>query len=211
MERKRLVEDLKRQGYVHSKSVEKALLSISREHFVPENKKQVAYIDRPLDIWNNQTISAPHMVAIMTEAMNLILGQRVLEIGTGSGYHAAVVSKMIGNNGHLYSIERFEKLAERARQHLQEEGIDNVTVIVGDGSLGLEEHAPYDCIYVTCSAPTIPPPLKDQIRIGGRIVIPVGRVVGELLILMRTKNGFQKKSYGGCAFVPLIGKYGFEY
>jgi len=211
MDRKKLVKDLKRQGYIHSKSVEDSMLSVSRERFVPDNVKRVAYIDHPLDIGNNQTISAPHMVAIMTEAMNLSLGQCVLEIGTGSGYHAAVVSKVIGNNGHLFSIERFEELAENARQHLRQEGVNNVTVIVGDGSLGLEEHAPFDCIYVTCSAPTIPPPLKDQVRIGGRIVIPVGRVIGQLFILVRTKNGFQKESHCGCAFVPLIGKYGFEY
>lgn len=210
IERKTLISDLKRQGFIISKSVEESMLSVSRELFVPESKKQFAYIDRPLDIGNNQTISAPHMVAIMTEAMNLSKGQHVLEIGTGSGYHAAVVSKLIGNNGHLYSIERFEELAKTARQHLRDEGIDNVTVIVGDGSIGYEEHAPYDCIYVTCSAPSIPPPLKNQVRIGGRIVIPVGRVIGELIILIRTKKGFQKESHGGCAFVPMIGKYGFN-
>ena len=209
--RKKLVEDLKRQGYIRSKSIENAMLSVPRERFVPENKKQVAYIDSPLDIGNNQTISAPHMVAIMTEAMNLSNGQRVLEIGTGSGYHAAVVSKIIGNDGHLYSIERFEELAKRAQRQLKEEGIENVIIIVGDGSMGLDEYAPYDCIFVTCSAPSIPPPLKDQIKIGGRIVIPVGRVVGELIILIKTKNGFRKESSCGCAFVPLIGKYGFEY
>lgn len=208
--RKKLVESLKQYGYIRSKVVEQAFLSIPRELFVPEHKHHLAYVDRPLDIGNGQTISAPHMVAIMTEAMNLSSGQNVLEVGTGSGYHAAIVSHIIGEHGHVYSIERFQDLAEKARQRLKDAHIHNVSVVIGDGSLGLEKFAPYDCIYVTCSAPSVPTPLKEQIGIDGKIIIPVGRITGELLVITKDENGFHQKSYGGCAFVPLIGKYGFD-
>ena len=209
-QRKELVEGLKKQGYVRSAAVEEALLTIPREKFLPEGKKHVAYIDRPLDIGSGQTISAPHMVAIMTEAMKLSSGQQVLEIGTGSGYHAAVVSHVIGKQGNVYSVERFEELATSARKRLEKVGITNVKVVVGDGSLGLEKFAPYDRIYVTCSAPSVPAPLKQQVTVGGRIVIPVGRITGELLVLIRDQKGFHHVSKGGCAFVPLVGKYGFK-
>lgn len=209
-ERKRLVEGLKKNKYVRSNAVEKAMLSVPREVFIPEEKKASAYIDRPIDIGSGQTISAPHMIAIMTEVMQLSSGQKVLEVGTGSGYHAAVVSHIVGKQGHVYSVERYEHLAEVARQRLGKSNIENVSVVVGDGSLGLEEFAPYDCIYVTCSAPSVPDPLKNQVRVGGRIVIPVGRITGQLLVLTKEKKGFHEKSYGGCAFVPLIGRYGFD-
>jgi protein-L-isoaspartate(D-aspartate) O-methyltransferase len=208
--RKRLVEGLKQRGYVRSPAVEKAMLSVPREVFIPERKKAVAYVDRPIDIGSGQTISAPHMVAIMTEVMQLSSGQNVLEVGTGSGYHAAVVSQIVGKQGHVYSVERYEHLAEVARQRLKKSNIENVSVVMGDGSLGLEEFAPYNCIYVTCSAPSVPDPLKNQVCVGGRIVIPIGQVTGELMVLTKEKTGFYEKSYGGCAFVPLIGKYGFD-
>lgn len=205
-----LVNELKRQGYIQSEKVENAFLSIKREKFIPDRIQHLAYYDQPLDIGNNQTISAPHMVAIMCEAMNLSSGDKVLEIGTGSGYHAAIVSHIIGKSGHVYSVERFEELAKKAILQIKNEGIENVTVTVADGSLGLKDHSPYDCIYVTCSAPSVPDAYKNQIRVGGRIIIPIGRVYGELVIIIKNKNGFQKKSYGGCAFVPLIGKNGFK-
>ncbi|MBS3778599.1 MAG: protein-L-isoaspartate O-methyltransferase [Candidatus Thermoplasmatota archaeon] len=208
--RKRLVDGLKKQGYIRSNTVERGMLSVPRELFIPKEKKTFAYVDRPIDIGNNQTISAPHMVAIMTEVMQLSSGQQVLEIGTGSGYHAAVVSSIVGKQGHVYSIERFENLAEVARQRLKKSNVENVSVVVGDGSLGLDEFAPYDRIYVTCSAPSVPDPLKKQVSVGGRIIIPVGRITGQLLVLTKEKTGFHETSYGGCAFVPLIGKYGFD-
>jgi protein-L-isoaspartate(D-aspartate) O-methyltransferase len=209
-QRKKLVECLKKQGYVYSVAVEQALLSVRRDEFLPEEKKHLSYIDSPLEIGNGQTISAPHMVAIMTEEMNLSSGYQVLEIGTGSGYHAAIVSHVIGKKGQVYSVERFEELATIARKRLEKVGITNVKVLVGDGSLGLEEFSPYDCIYVTCSAPSVPPPLKNQVRVGGRIVIPVGRITGELLVITKEQKGYHQVSKGGCAFVPLVGKYGFR-
>ena len=207
--RTRLIDGLKKQGYVKSNKVEKAMRDVSREKFVPPERKKRAYSDQPLDIGDDQTISAPHMVSIMTEALDLSSGQKVLEIGTGSGYHAAVVASIIGKKGMVYSVERFERLAQISQKRVLDEGFDNVKVIVGDGSEGLDDFAPYDRIYVTCSAPNVPQPLKEQVCIGGRIVIPVGRITGELLVLTRTEKGFEIVSHGGCAFVPLVGTYGF--
>lgn len=208
--RKQLIDGLKKHGYIRSEKVEVAMRSVPREKFVSSGYERRAYLDQPLDIGNGQTISAPHMVAIMSETLDLSLGQKVLEIGTGSGYHAAVVASIIGKKGMVYSVERFEGLAKRSQQRLKEAGVDNVKIVVGDGSEGLFSFAPYDRIYVTCSAPDVPQPLKDQIRIGGKIVIPVGHISGELLVLTKRKDGFETVSKGGCAFVPLVGKYGFK-
>jgi protein-L-isoaspartate(D-aspartate) O-methyltransferase len=210
LDRKHLVEALKDQGYIQSTDVETAMDSVPREAFIPKKKESVAYVDKPLDIGSGQTISAPHMVAIMTEAMDLSIGQKVLEIGTGSGYHAAVVASVIGNEGIVYSVERFPQLASNAQKRLKDAGIDNVTVVVSDGSKGLPEFAPYDRIYVTCSSPNVPDPLKQQVKENGKIVIPVGRVLSDLQVLTKKKDKFSYVSKGGCAFVPLIGKYGFE-
>ncbi len=153
--REQLVNRLFKEGYIKTDTVKKAFLKVPREEFIPEYLKMQAYIDRPLEIGNNQTISAPHMVAIMCEALNIQKGQKILEIGTGSGYHAAIVSQLAGEKGHVYTIERFENLAKRAENNLRHTGITNVTVKVGDGSEGLKKYEPYDRIYVTCAAPEI--------------------------------------------------------
>jgi protein-L-isoaspartate(D-aspartate) O-methyltransferase len=208
--REQLIDGLKKRGYIQSVKVEVAMRSVPREKFVFPGNERRAYLDQPLDIGNGQTISAPHMVAIMTEALDLSSGHNVLEIGTGSGYHAAVVASIIGKKGTVYSVERFEGLANRARQRLKDAGVNNVRIVVGDGSEGLFKFASYDRIYVTCSSPDVPQPLKDQVKIGGKIVIPVGHISGELLVLNKKKDGFETVSKGGCAFVPLVGKYGFE-
>ena len=207
--RKQLVKDLKKQGYLFSPGVEEAMFSVPRELFVPSEKRKFAYADQPLEIGFGQTISAPHMVAIMCEALDLIPGMKVLEIGTGSGYHAAVVSSIIGKQGQVYSIERFSELADQAEKKLRSARIKNVTVIKKDGSLGLEQFAPYDRIYVTCSAPDVPSSLKNQICLGGKIVIPIGKVLSKLKVLTRTNKGFDTINKCSCAFVPLIGKQGF--
>ncbi|HDD57373.1 MAG TPA: protein-L-isoaspartate O-methyltransferase [Thermoplasmatales archaeon] len=208
-QRKLLIDRLVEHGYIKSEKVKKALLSVPRELFVSDDLKDYAYADTPLEIGNGQTISAPHMVAIMCETLDLKEGQKVLEIGSGSGYHAAVVAKIIGEKGHVYSIERITELAERARENLKRAGIDNVTVITGDGSLGLPEYAPYDRIYVTCAAPSIPEPLKEQLMEGGIIVIPVGRMFSTLTRGVKIKGKLKTEDLGGCAFVPLVGKYGY--
>ena len=199
---------LKKRGRIKKEKVEKAFLETPRELFIPEKIKEYAYVDTPLEIGNGQTISAPHMVAIMCEALDVKEGQKILEIGAGSGYHAAIVSKIIGKKGHIYTVERIKKLAENAKQNLQKANITNVTVKIGDGSQGLQEFAPYDIIYVTCAAPDIPEPLIEQLKDPGQILIPVGQRICELMLLEKKDDKITSKNLGGCAFVPLIGKYG---
>lgn len=209
-ERKKLIEKLKKQGYIKTKKVEQALLKVSRELFVPQNLKNYAYMDTPLEIGGGQTISAPHMVAIMCEALELEEGQKILEIGTGSGYHAAVVAEIVGDKGHVYSVERIPMLAEKAKTNLKKAGVKNVTVTLGDGSLGLPGYAPYDRIYVTCAAPTIPSPLEKQLKENGIILIPIGGTFCNLLKGVKKNGELKTKNLGGCAFVPLIGEYGHK-
>jgi len=208
-QRERLVEKLKIEGHIKTKAVEKAFLETPRELFVPEKLKGYAYVDTPLEIGNGQTISAPHMVAIMCEALDIKKGQKILEIGAGSGYHAAIVSKLIGDKGHVYTIERFPSLAENAKKNLEKVGIKNVTVEIGDGSEGLPKYAPYDSIYVTCAAPCIPQPLVEQLKDPGKLLIPVGQFISKLELLEKKNKKIIEKDLGGCAFVPLVGKHGY--
>ena len=204
-----LVASLKREGRIKTREVEKAFLDVQRENFVPEMLKNHAYVDTPLEIGNGQTISAPHMVAIMCETLNIKKGQTILEIGAGSGYHAAIVSKIVGEKGHVYTIERFSSLAERAKKNLENTGIKNVTVEVGDGSNGLPQYAPYERIYVTCAAPKIPNPLLEQLMDPGKMLVPVGRFICQLELIEKREGRITSRDICGCAFVPLIGKHGF--
>ncbi|RLF50549.1 MAG: protein-L-isoaspartate O-methyltransferase [Thermoplasmata archaeon] len=208
--RKQLVEHLKKEGRIKTEKVEKAFLETPREFFVPDTLKNYAYVDTPLEIGMGQTISAPHMVAIMCEALDLHEKQRILEIGAGSGYHAAVVSKIVGEKGHVYSIERIKELVDFAKENIEKAGIKNVTIIEGDGSEGLPEYAPYDRIYVTCAAPDIPPPLIEQLKNSGKLLIPIGRTICELILLEKKDDKIKTTNLGGCAFVPLLGKYGHQ-
>ena len=208
-ERIRLIENLKKYGYLRSKKVEDAMLAVKREDFVPDHMRNLAYKDTPLEIGFGQTISAPHMVALMCEELELDEGLKVLEIGAGSGYHAAIISKIIGEKGKVYTVERIPELVEFAKNNLKRAGIKNVEVILGDGSLGLPEHAPYDRILVTCSAPDIPQPLVEQLKEGGILLIPVGRTFS-ILIKGRKRHGkLEKREICECVFVPLVGKFGF--
>jgi len=204
-----LVNKLKREGRIYTKEVEKAFLETPREMFVSERLKKVAYLDTPLEIGEGQTISAPHMVAIMVEALDLKKGQKVLEIGAGSGYHAAIVSKIVGKEGHVYTIDRFSTLAKNAKKNLDTAGIKNVTVETGDGSEGLPNYAPYDRIYVTCASPGIPPPLIEQLKDSGKLMAPVGKMICDLELIEKKGDKIIRTDLGGCAFVPLVGKYGF--
>ena len=206
--RKNLVECLKKQGRIKTKEIQNAFLRIPREKFIPEIFEKHAYVDTPLEIGQGQTISAPHMIAIMCEELDLKKGQKILEIGTGLGYHAAIVAKIIEPTGHVYSIERHKSLAEKAKENLKNTNIKNVTVEIGDGSEGLIEYAPYDRIYVTCAAPSIPKPLIEQLKDPGKMLIPVGGTICTLYLLEKDNGKIKKEEHGGCAFVPLIGKYG---
>jgi len=192
-----------------SERVIRAMSRIPRELFVPQAYLSRAYDDTPLFIGAGQTISAPHMVAIMCDLLDLQEGMKVLEVGGGSGYHAAVMAVLAGPSGHVYSIERLPKLAHQAEENLAKAGIENVTMIVGDGSIGLALHAPYDRISVAATAPEVPEPLKQQLKPGGKMVLPVGRGYQELVLVTR-KNGFAIEEKMGVAFVPLIGEKGFK-
>lgn len=208
VEKERLIKNLIKHGYLISKEVIEAMEEIPREIFVPERQRKYAYADMPLEIGYGQTISAPHMVAIMLEALQLKKDSKVLEIGTGTGYHAAVAAK-IAENGIIYTVERVKELAEKARKNFRKLGIKNVKVFVRDGSLGLKEFAPYTHIYATCSAPSIPTVLIEQLAKGGMLLIPVGRIYGELW-LVRKNEKIEKKNLGGCAFVPMVGEGGYN-
>ncbi len=192
-----------------SEPVLAAISSVPRELFVPEHLEDRAYDDMPLPIGLNQTISAPHMVAIMCELLEIEPGMNILEVGGGSGYHAAVMAVLVGPKGHIYSVERMPELVAIARKNLQKAGIENVTMVEADGSLGLPEHAPYDRISVAATAPQIPESLKQQLRVGGKMILPVGRDFQELLLVTRT-NGFSVEEKMGVLFVPLIGEEGFK-
>jgi protein-L-isoaspartate(D-aspartate) O-methyltransferase len=210
-ERDALVDSLLNRGYIVSPAVEEAMRRVPREEFVPARLKNDAYVDTPLPIGAGQTISAPHMVAIMVEKLSLEQGMKVLEVGAGSGYHAAVVAEAVAPDGHVFSIERIEPLARFAEDNLKRTGYgDFVTVIVGDGSKGLEAHAPYDRIFVACGAPEIPSPLTDQLADGGRMLVPVGgRMYQDLVCVERKGDRIIRHNYGGCVFVPLIGEFGY--
>jgi protein-L-isoaspartate(D-aspartate) O-methyltransferase len=207
LNRENLIEDLR--GLV-SQSVIMAISRVPRELFVPEDLERRAYDDMPLPIGLNQTISAPHMVAIMTQLLDLLPGMKVLEVGGGSGYHAAVMAFLVGPKGHIYSVERKPELVILARRNLEKANIANVTIIEADGSLGLAEHAPYDRISVAAAAPQIPESLKQQLYVGGKMVLPVGRDRQVLLLVTRKDNGFEVEEKMGVIFVPLIGVEGFK-
>lgn len=201
----RLIDDLRQHGI--SERVLDAMLRVPRHLFVPEREQKNAYVDYPLQIGWGQTISAPHMVAIMCDLLDIQDGMKVLEVGAGSGYHAAVMAELAGS-GHVYAVEVIEGLALFARENLKKAGIRNVTVLIEDGSLGLPGFAPYDRVSVAAAAPDIPDTLTDQLKQGGKLVIPVGRIVQELYLITKT-NGLKKEAKGGVVFVPLVGKKGF--
>jgi protein-L-isoaspartate(D-aspartate) O-methyltransferase len=186
-----------------------AMEKVPRERFVPDDTRDFAYEDTPLHIGHGQTISAPSMVAIMCDILDVRDGNKVLDIGTGWGYHAAILSVLAGS-GTVYSVERIPELAERAKKILGELGYDNVKVLVGDGSEGLQEFAPYDRINVAAAAPDIPGALTEQLAEGGRLVVPVGRYLQELILVLKKNGRTETYRKGGVAFVPLVGKAGFK-
>ncbi|MEM1758505.1 MAG: protein-L-isoaspartate O-methyltransferase [Acidilobaceae archaeon] len=212
-QRRNLVSILKELGYIRSRKVEEAMLRVPRELFVPEELREYAYDDRPLPIGFNQTISAPSIVAYMTELLDPQPGDKVLEVGTGSGYQAAILAEIVCPKGHVWTIERIAEIAESARRRLEMLGYaDMITVIVGDGSLGYEPQAPYDRIIVTAAAPKIPKPLIEQLKPGGKIVIPVGPLPFQVLMVVYKKSSseIEIKRDLEVVFVPLIGEYGWR-
>ena len=185
---------------------------VPRHLFVPRLLRESAYYDTPLTIGSGQTISAPHMVGMMLEYLDLQEGQSVLEIGGGSGYHAALVAQIVGPQGRVFAVERIASLAKQAQNRLEKLGLtDRVEVTVRDGSEGFPGRAPFDRIFVTCGAPEIPPPLIRDLREGGKLLIPVGTHHFQDLILGEKMGGeLNTKSLGGVVFVPLVGTHGFD-
>lgn len=208
--RRHLVEHQVRRRGVSDRSVLAALASVPREAFLSPELAEFAYLDRALPIEKEQTISQPYIVALMTEALRLKPQDRVLEVGTGSGYAAAILGKVAGE---VYTIERHPELAEQAARRLREQGFDNVHVRQGDGTLGWSEHAPYDAIVVAAGGPDIPRPLLQQLAIGGRIVIPVGeeKNLQSLVRVTRTSaEEYHREELCDVQFVPLVGVEGWE-
>lgn len=200
--RRFLVESLATE--ISDQRVLRAFAAVPRELFVPSNLRQMAYDDRPLSIGYGQTISQPYIVAIMTAALELKGTEKVLEIGTGSGYQTALLAELAAS---IYSVERIPELAEAARTLLSELGYQNVQIRVAGEELGWVEYAPYDAIIVTAAAPSLSDALVRQLKFGGRMVIPVGtRWEQELLKITRRESGNQIENLGGCRFVPLVGK-----
>jgi protein-L-isoaspartate(D-aspartate) O-methyltransferase len=194
---------LKARG-VKNRAVLQAMREVPREAFIPENMAPFAYEDSPLPIGQGQTISQPYIVAVMTELLELSATDRVLEIGTGSGYAAAVLSRIAGE---VYTVERHGDLAAAAGETIRRLGYDNVHVLHSDGSLGWPEHAPYDAVAVTAGARQVPQPLKEQLAVGGRLVIPTGSRRAQKLIRIRrtAKDAYEQADLLGVRFVPLIG------
>jgi len=200
--RESLVDRLATRGF--DDAVLTALRAVPRHAFVPTDQRRLAYEDRPLPIGNNQTISAPHMVAIMADELGVDPGDRVLEVGTGCGYHAAVTAELVGSE-NVYSVEVDEDLAARARETLGATGYDDVAVRVGDGREGWPEHGPYDAAYLTCAAPEIPSAILDQVRDGGTVLAPVGRRRQELVRVTVDGDDHRREQLGGVRFVRLRG------
>ncbi|HEX6385041.1 MAG TPA: protein-L-isoaspartate(D-aspartate) O-methyltransferase [Anaerolineae bacterium] len=210
IERARMVErQLKARG-IRDPAILEAMSIVPREHFVPASYRKYAYRDGPIPIPNRQTISQPYVVALMISALHLQPTDRVLEIGTGSGYAAAVLSRIVQA---VYTVERHARLVQYARERLADLGYDNVWVHHGDGTLGWPEHAPYTAIIVAAGGPDVPPSLAGQLEIGGRLVMPVGRHRRQQKLVRITRQGpdeFTKKDLGAVAFVPLVGEEGWH-
>lgn len=197
-----VTEQVVRRG-VSDKLVLSAMSKTQRHRFVPDNMKLNAYEDTPLPIGEDQTISQPYIVALMTELLKLKGGEKVLEIGTGSGYQAAILAEIAKE---VYTIEIVKPLADSARERLNQLGYKNITVKYGDGYQGWKEHAPFDGIIVTAAPDHIPQPLIEQLKIGGRMVIPVGSMFQELKLLTKTEKGIIEKSIVPVKFVPMTGE-----
>ena len=210
-ENERLIKHIRGLGYLKSSELENALREVEREFFVPNPMKYLAYRDTPLYIGSNQTISQPSTVVAMTEALNIREGQKILEIGTGSGWQAAVLAKLVGEKGMVYTVEIIEELVKFAKENMEKLKIKNVKVVKGDGSKGLKRYAPYDRIVVTAGSPEIPKTLLGQLKPNGIMVIPVGNLyLQRMYVVKKSKGKIEKKSIGSFMFVPLRGRFGFK-
>ncbi len=206
--RERMVEIQLQARDISDPRVLAAMRRVPRHEFVPEGYREMAYADAPLSIGHGQTISQPYIVALMTQLLELEPEDNALEIGTGSGYQAAILSLLAKR---VYTLERISDLADQAQSRLNALGYSNVQVILSDGSMGAAEHGPFQAILVTAAAPRVPEPLKEQLGEGGRLVLPVGSRYSQTLErLRRHGDEFQREQIAPVAFVPLIGRHGWE-
>jgi len=208
-EKTSFVENVLKPAGIYDKRVIKAFTKVPRDEFVPASYRAQAYADRPLPIGEKQTISQPSLVALMTQLLKLKGDEKVLEIGTGSGFQAAILAHLARA---VHTIERLPSLAKKAEAVCKRLGYKNIFFHVGDGSLGLPKEQPFDAIIVTAGAREIPQPLLDQLKIGGRLVIPVGETLltQKLKVITKTKSGVGVEEVEPVAFVPLIGKHGWQ-
>jgi protein-L-isoaspartate(D-aspartate) O-methyltransferase len=206
-EREQMVESQLALRGIKDRRVLDAMRQVPRHLFVPKGTRSLAYCDGPLPIGQGQTISQPYIVALMTELLELTGGEKVLEVGTGSGYQAAILSLLVCQ---VYTIERHVALAEQAEKVLAQLGYDNVVIRVGDGTLGWPEHSPYEAIIVTAAAPDVPQTLTEQLADRGRLVAPVGSRWSQVLAKVKRQGAtLTKEHLTAVAFVPLVGKYGW--
>ena len=205
-----LIKIMKNSGFLNDNKVELAIRKNPRHEFVPKSLLNRAYKDTPLSLMKKQTISQPSVVSRMTELLNVKKGQKILEIGSGSGWQSAILSFLIGN-GEVFSIERHPELVEFAKENLDKLGIQNVNVILGDGSLGLLKKAPFDRIIITAACKKVPPPLFEQLSLDGLLIAPVGEYPQSLILFKKTPQGIiEIKNQPGYVFVPLLGKFGHQ-
>jgi len=207
--RKQMVEQQIRRRGIRDPAIVAALREVPRERFVSDEYTASAYDDTALPIPAGQTISQPYVVALMIQALQISADDRVLEVGSGSGYAAAVLSRIVSE---VYAVERHEELVAYAQKRLVALGYENVHVRHANGTMGWPEHAPYNGILVSASGPRVPQPLQEQMAIGGRLVMPIGQARGMQTLVRLTRTGedqFQRKDLGGVRFVPLIGKQGW--
>jgi protein-L-isoaspartate(D-aspartate) O-methyltransferase len=206
--RKRMVEEQLMPRGINDQKVLQAFYKVERHLFMPRELRETSYADYPVPIGEGQTISQPFIVALMTECLGLSGEEKVLEIGTGSGYQTAILAELAKE---VYSVERFAKLSKNAESALRETGYQNVKLKVGDGSLGWPEEAPFDRIIITAASPRIPLPLTEQLKDGGRLVLPLGESFSQMLTVVEKKgNKLESTEVCGCVFVPLVGKYGWR-
>lgn len=205
-DRRRMVKDQIEARGVRDPAVLRAMERVPRHCFIPTNFRHEAYGDHPVPIGEGQTISQPYIVAVMTEALGLPPGAKVLEIGTGSGYQAAVLGEVVGPQGGVFSIEILESLSQRAARILQELDYRQVRLRVGDGWFGWPEEGPFQGILVTAAPPEVPPALLEQLAVGGALVAPVGEGVQDLVRIRRGEKGFEREVLMGVRFVPMTGK-----
>jgi protein-L-isoaspartate(D-aspartate) O-methyltransferase len=205
-----MLELLLGQGYADEK-VANAMRKVPREFFVPPDYARNAYFDAPLPIGFGQTISAPSIVAFMSKFLDVQEGMKILEIGSGSGYQAAILAELAGNSGVVYTVERIQELIQLARGNIEKLSITNVKFIEGDGTKGYLPEAPYDRIIVTAASPSIPQPLIDQLKDGGKLLIPVGsRMFQDLELVVKIGKEIEVSNLMPVVFVPLIGEFGYR-